>query len=129
MTRGLTPPFEPCLFERPLACRDEVGVLLARALELAGELAERPLDVEERRRRDLAEHRAVAAPPPVDRLLDHARTHRVEDDVPLDLQAVRVVVHARRAEPSLEQMPDVPVPPVERLRVLPVQAAACRARS
>src|SRR5665213_644426 len=121
MARGLTPPFEPCLIERALSRRDEGGVLLARLIELAGELAERPLDVQEGRRRDLAEHRSMAAPLPIDRFLDHPRSNRVENDVPLDMEAVPLVVDARRAEPALEQVPDIPVAPVERLRVLPVQ--------
>src|SRR5260221_13928377 len=113
MTRGLTPIFAACLFERFLSGRDEVDVGLPREVELPGELAQRPLDVQEGRRRDLAEHRTVTAPGPLDSVADHACAHRIEHDVSPDLEAVRVVVDPRVAEPSLEQMPYVPVPAVE----------------
>jgi hypothetical protein len=63
----------------------------------------------------------MAAPPPVAGLVAQPRLDGVERDVARDRQQLGIAPHDHRGVPPLKDVADVPVPPVERLGVQPVQ--------
>ena len=67
------------------------------------------------------EHRAVAAPLPLLRRAAQPRLHGIPRDVPRRRPHLLVAHHRLGPEPSLEHMPDLPVPAVEQPRIGAVQ--------
>ena len=64
---------------------------------------------------------AIATPPPVSCIADHASTHRIEHDVASHFEQVAVLVDKNRLVSSLEQMARQPMAPVVLLRVHAVE--------
>jgi hypothetical protein len=71
---------------------------------------------------DMPQGLEVAAPGIVLSPLDHPGTHRVQDDVPRQLEEVRLPFHEYCLVSALENVSDSTVTPVEALGIRPVEA-------
>ncbi len=88
-----------------------------RARLLAQQVAAQAIHVEPARCIALQAVGAIAGPWPVARALHHAGPHRIELDIATDLQQIAVPIDKNCLEAPLEQMPDLGMPTVVRLRV------------
>src|SRR5712692_3662061 len=85
----------------------------ACSLRRVAELREQPVEREEARPPHFSHCRAIAAPPPLERVRAETAANGIQHDVARELDQVMVALHQHRMEPALEEMPVEPVPVVE----------------
>ena len=99
---------------------DELAIAVLGTLAVASEALKEPVATQESRLGE-ADGRPVAAPSPFARMSAETGTHRVQRDIPEDLEEMRLGFDLFREEPILEQMAFQLMAPVEPLRIDRVQ--------
>ena len=76
-------------------------------------LLESPVDIQPLRPRSETCSRTIVAPFVVERMLHGSAAHGIQNDIPDELQQVRLAFDENAGESPLKEMPDTVVAPVE----------------
>lgn len=101
--------------------RDKPDIVADRPPRLRSKLRQQPLNIQPRWRRHLLDARSIIAPDPIACLSNQARPHRIEHNVPAQLQQVGLLLNENGFVTPLKDMTNPTVTPIQRLRIHPVQ--------